>query len=578
MKKLPLADLQEHSPFADNIHSRLQAMLELRLEKSSLAEITKSKCRNKYKDTLQQIFVTKNKKLRHPVFFLFLPYYVFFELAKCEYFIGESSDAFSVLQLNRETLNWSVRSSPVKISMSGSIRQLLLLYNQVERTLCEVLSDQGCHTIGQTTWDAISRYPKDFDWMDSLRIKNGSGCIETDDDKYSEADDDTDQDDFDESLSVWDSLDEITMPFYVPIWKYSEWALCFQRVFNVNFESIKKDIHQLFKLLFRPSTRQAAKEAAHICKKYENKRISSRRQTFRLSDILSSLCTIYNLRYFCEADPFSSKELQNAICLISDFCIATGQILDLETSSLDEKWVALLRYGYPEEYIPFDNFDDFFVNPNRVLVKAILLRAIAQKWEDSIHQDIQIQDWFSTAVFGGGKGNYDTVMNMIQAEIYVSLTSPKRLIHDMATLGGVKVKSDKNISSNAQYSLIDVFHRWEFWHETDSMTFSKIAMHIKKKTSCLDNIVKNLSEPFRHPQKLTLEDLDYFERTNSKRLLDRKKMIFELLPEQVQELLKDYKELDDFRYLILLCIVFSELRKRMCHQAYGLCMKFLQLG
>ena len=41
--------------------------------------------------------------------------------------------------------------------------------------------------------------------MDSLRIKNGSGCIETDDDKYSEADDDTDQDDFDESLSVWDS-------------------------------------------------------------------------------------------------------------------------------------------------------------------------------------------------------------------------------------------------------------------------------------------------------------------------------------------------------------------------------------
>ena len=563
-----------------NLQSRLEEMLDYRLDIYWKSHKDKSKYRDKYSKTLQNIF-REQKCLTHPVFFLFLPYYIFFEIAKCERLIDKNADAFTVPQLNRESLNWSIRSTPIKANSPKNIQQLQTLYNCIEQALCSELLEQEYHTIGQSVWAAMCNYPKEPLFARFVGIPFNS---DNDDEDEDDEDDETDSE-----VGFYDGLEdyildypaENDLPFCVPIWKYDEWALWFHRVFKVDLVSIKEDMHRLFSLQFRPSSRQAQRETSHIVKQYENKCMTSRKQKFCLSNILLALCTIYNMRYFYTPDPFEIEDLKSAICLLTDFIIAIGESYDSDTGSLEEKWITLLRYGYPDKkYIPFDNSDDFFINPSRILVRAILLRTVALKWKGDVHKQAEIQGWFNTSILSAREDGYDTVMQMVQGELYTALTSSKRLLRDMAIWGGIKVINDKTVSSGATYSLVDAIQLWKFWHEPEGLIFSQIVLDIQKNPSFLDEVAMNLGDPFLHPRKLDLEHVDYFEMTDSMKdenLKNRKIEIIRLLPEKIQDRLEKLGELDDFEYIILLYILFSALRRRMCHHAYELCMKFVQL-
>lgn len=75
------------------------------------------KNRAKYEKTLNEIFGDNGSYLYHPVFFLLLPIYVFYELAKCEGLVtNQDVNVFSFLQLNQNDLNWTVRNAPFKIN------------------------------------------------------------------------------------------------------------------------------------------------------------------------------------------------------------------------------------------------------------------------------------------------------------------------------------------------------------------------------------------------------------------------------------------------------------------------------
>lgn len=96
----------------------------------------------------------------------------------------------------------------------------------------------------------------------------------------------------------------------------------------------------------------------------------------------------------------------------------------------------------------------------------------------------------------------------------------------------------------------------------------------------LKKFSESIRSIFSKSSKIRQRHSDFFEMidaiTTSEKIT-KKRLALKQFPGQMRKLLTDLNPLDDFRYFLLLYILFSALRKQLCHQSYALCMKFLPL-
>lgn len=102
-----------------------------------------------YQERLTLIFQKRQDRLNNPVFFLFLPYYVFWALVQEDEDDGNESRAFSLFMLHQPSLKWSVRSTPFKIYNASDLEHVQELYDLIEETLGEVLLEQKYNCVGK---------------------------------------------------------------------------------------------------------------------------------------------------------------------------------------------------------------------------------------------------------------------------------------------------------------------------------------------------------------------------------------------------------------------------------------------
>lgn len=115
------------------------------------------KIKKVYQHKLDLIFQRNHACFNYPLFFLFLPYYVFWNLVLSEDDYGDV-EAFSNFLLSQTELSWSVRNSPIKIYTAGDLKRLQKLYDLIEKTLCEVLQSKNYCCIGKTSWLTSYKY------------------------------------------------------------------------------------------------------------------------------------------------------------------------------------------------------------------------------------------------------------------------------------------------------------------------------------------------------------------------------------------------------------------------------------
>lgn len=525
-------------PLAEKLHKKLSKALKCRAKK--YPEYVKYE----YEKVLDQILVKEQGRLNHPVFFLFLPFYVFIELAKCENAIGsDQTNPASIPQLNSETLNWSIRSSPFTLYHTDSIKKLMELYGLIEQALCEVLTKENIHTIGKTVWKASCEYSgisiNDFFQRQASSPSNECKSAE---DIYKSSDAHSGKVTLPINMEDDDSdacyAEENALFFSVPLWKYNIWALCFSRVFHLVLCDIKQDIHRLFSLSFRISSPKSTREKNLIYEKYKGCEMHSSKRTFCLSDLLTALCTIYNSEYFTAEDPFQNPELQASISLLSNFMAALTYWDEIEQQGWPERWIKLLRFGYPNDrdVFLFDNYDELLMNPSRILVQTLFLRALANKWSGNIYEDGELQEYFCDTVYRGDYENYDTFMQMIRDALDRCLTSSKEIFRDIAFWGGIKIVE-------GHHKFIDGLRKWSFWHEAESKMYIQIAQYIAKKPSCLDDFLQQIELTGSKPTELTLDSIDYFDTTDrlkEGKLEKYKLQVLTSLPNQIWEIFETF--------------------------------------
>ena len=261
----------DKNPLATKLQEAMQNALNRRISENPKLEHS----RNDYQAVLSDVFKKKQKRLNHPAFFLFLPYYLFFELGKCEKLLLDVA-AFSVPQLDRQNFNWSIRNSLILSADETVCGQLDDLYDLVESTLCKALHEYGHHSIGQILLSAVKS-------MNPVTpIENGES-----------------------TESEKDAVD-YGVSFSAPLWSCDTWAEIFCEQFDVETVVLIPDIYQLFSLKLRPSSPQADRAAENILGKYSDCSIELRGRTFHLPELLKSLGCLYDLKFFCSDGPFET--------------------------------------------------------------------------------------------------------------------------------------------------------------------------------------------------------------------------------------------------------------------------------
>lgn len=185
--------------FKDLKESVYQALKDQIKENPKLRDFEKN-----YLSTLNRVFLENCKYLKSPIFFLFLPYYLFFELAKCEGLIKGDPDtvnAFGCVSLGDDKPRWSIRNPPFT---EGKVdpKQVSSLYQLVESALCEELQKQDHYSVGQELWQ--TNYESQLDTPNS--------CCYTEENK--------------QQILARDAI-----AFSVPFWQYGAWGSIFTNAF-----------------------------------------------------------------------------------------------------------------------------------------------------------------------------------------------------------------------------------------------------------------------------------------------------------------------------------------------------------
>lgn len=617
----------EDAPYASNMKKGLEKALQDWLGKN----ICSGKIKEIYQEKLDLIFQKRQSRLNHPVFFLLLPYYVFWNLIQNE---DDESRTFSGIALNKTTLNWSIRSSPIKIYNASDMKWMRKLYHLIEKTLCEVLRSERYCCTGKWAWMTSYRHAKVLGFLNMETYSASEGL------RYSKfgiipqgskeaMDEDAKQ----------ESWVRRAVYFSAPLWSYKLWTERLYHAFKLEHQSLEHDLQRLFSLLFRPELRQTKQEIENIRRKYQDARTVIGKTEFNLFELMLALGAIYNPAHFrnentsadeLEVEPEDEledgsedeledeledeseivldlaslntfvhqfereltdesknelkleDELKDAIALLTKFITVYNNRMDEDgpegdNRPLDLDWLDLLREGFPQSSEAFylDNPDDFLINPSRILVQALFMRTIANQLDSYPEDSTEIQDYFYDAALLGPRGEYDTPMQTVQSAICNALPSLRNLISDASVWGGIKLTGES--FSSVDLSLRNALRIWRFLHPEQVSICEKIADYLRKNLSCIKDLITDLQDIEFKPEKMGTTDVNLFsfDFGVTKRLLSRKNLVIGFLPAQLKEQLGDPSELNDFYYAMLLFAVFFVLRERMCAQARKLSLKIL---
>lgn len=519
------------NPYAVDLRESIFRALQIRMaDNPSLQKFEKA-----YQSKLRQIFEDDKRLLNAPVFFLFLPYYVFFELAKCEKLIPENTNAFSCIQLGGDKPRWSIRNAPF-IRKEIDPDQITSLYQLVENALCQALQKQEYGSIGRDLW------------LTNYEIQNNSPNSS----RYS--------DEWIQQTMVGDAID-----FSAPFWQYDAWSAILCNAFSeqeIDQNELELDIHKLFSLEFRGS-RQSTKGQSDILQKYKNYTVCLRKCQFDLSELLRALCRVYSL--LCHGE--GHEEIQR-LCIgaqrLTGFLIACGKIR-IENIDASPKYQQLLlvREGYPygafeqKDTASSNDIDRYLCCPSRILFSAVFAR-----W-NLTHLKRPKRYILSDGI------PYSESLKKISDALYHALCSEKAVLRDILIWGGVKVVLDNDYIC----SLKEAIHIWSVWHPREAKVYSGLEQYLRSSPDLLDKIAEGPVELSSNAVELDLSDYEFDEQMTSK-LLKLKKWIFYGLG-LVNREFEEPEYLSDFRYVMLLYYAFRALRDRMCTQAYDICSKVL---
>ena len=536
-----LSEKVDH-PLAQQLIRRLSKALEHRKKKFSVLQNID------YKKELDYFFLTHQKLLDQPAVLCFMPYLVFFQLAKCEQKIGKNISATSVPNINKDDFSWNIRNSPFESNGQKNIDQLVSLYDLVESAIIKAI---------HKTETALS----DEDAKENTEKKDPNPVFLPHFSEIGEL--------LGNELGTDYNWAESLSSLFVPLWDYGVWVTHFCRVFSVKNETFSKDLFRLFSLTFRtPSPKNKASQKS-ILEKYADKTMRSRENIFILSDLMTALCTIYNLRCFCTKEPFKETDLQNAINQLTNFLAATKQIRSYINDSAGIRWLTLISYGsgIPTEYSG-DNPRCYFVNPSKVIMHKCLMRFIAIEADGYYLKKPR----YFEALY---PRQYDFVIHTIRKRIQHSICSTKEILRDIAMWGNIEIYETDD------FNLADAIQMWNFWHKGDSELYQDLKKQISKHPEKLVGLTVSYKKPDWNPVKLHLDDDGVFMRiTLSKKknkLEEQKKLVLDYLAETFSVIPCQLEDLSDFRYVQLLFIIFRALREHMCHQIYASCLKFLPL-
>lgn len=515
---------EEKNPYADGLRKSLALALQDRVKEIPRLENVVEK----YQKTLHKIFSDEQESLNNPIFFLFLPYYVFFELAKCEGIIQENSSVFSFIQLAENKLNWSIRSNPFR-GEEIDPEQVISLYKMVERILCQELQEQEYSSVGRDLWLTGYDYP-DSDQCTDAKIK--------------------------EKL-IADAID-----FSVPFLLYSKWADMFINGFSnckIDRDKLEMDICKLLSLELRCS-KQAHRGQAEILQEYKKYEVCLRKHRFVLSELLSALCLVYSLNSINEKQK-STNNLCSAIELLTGFLITYGRA-DIATidAPVEDQRLYLIQEGFPymksiQTSGSSDGINYYLRCPSRILFVAAYMHWY-MGWLEKPRRYILIDTI-----------PYSASLEKISNALYHALCSEKELLRDISVWGGVEVSLDDDYVR----SMNEAFHVWSLWHSNEAKIYKELEQYLKTSPDILNKIAEGLKETSSNFVELDLSDYGFDEENTQELLNAKKSLLCNLGP--LKDKFGDPEYLSDFRYTMILYRIFQALRDQMYVKAYNICTK-----
>lgn len=520
----------------NNLAKELQAGIQQLLNDRISQRPNLEKLNVKYKAVLKDIFQEQQEKLNHPVFFLFLPYYLSFRLGQCEGLIlSNNKDAFSLIELSKNGYTWAIPNSPFAVKNEADFEEMVELYDEIETSLCMTLCNCDYHSIGESFLLTDCHYMNQYRRPGTKRLR-----------KKDVAD-----------LSV-----ELAAHFSMPLLSYNIWIKCFCEQYDMEAGQVLDDINRVFNLMLRASSAPAKRTANDVLQKYGQycKKINGKE--FSLIELLKALCSIYNPQYFNIKGPFRNKVLRESVNLLMDFLVELDiYSTEMKKGSADEKWLWLLRYGLPTikentEFRP-DDVTSKVVNPNRILYRAITMRFLAK--------NAKMPSRYILSSFY----QYSESVRLLSNALYYALNSEKAVLHDMAYWGGVKVELDDNC-----HSLTDAFRVWFIWNKDDEAKLQELCHYLKDEAESVGAALSKI-QPF-HSEPAIVDIFDSSTETDEN-LWEQKRQLFWAIP-KLDALFNQPDSLDDFRYACILYFLFRTLRNQMCYQASVISTKLLQLA
>lgn len=530
------------------------------------------KYRAKYEDTLQRVFEKINTYLYQPSFFLLLPVYLTYELAKCEGLVkNKDVDVFRCLRLNPDCGTWTVREVPFDLSFDfheEKYQRLEDLYDTVEYALCEVLEQESYCSIGASLW---------------TEIRKGDGLNPF----YQFAN-------YSDDRLLEDNLVDASI-FTAPLWSYDIWIKFLHENFSdkgdksdgLNSQDFSDKMQKTFSLTFRNSTHQSNQSLDSQLESYKTFNLELGKHTFCLADIMKALAEIYKPRFFNTSNQFEDKNFCSAVKLITDLLIATNCSNKFEGERIEVKWLNLLRFGHPFEFthslIEYSSEDDLMVVPSRVIFQALLRRS----------EGIDIERYKTVFFSGNSLGKYqEAPARKLSKSLLKALCSEKAVIKDIATWGGIEIDSGRD----REHVLLNTIHIYANWNAGFVEPYLQFFKRIKKDKKYLKKIAAALQESPEILATVDLSALDFSnghkiqpmddddgdieedEKEKRKILDEQRSKLYESFPPKIIKPLRQLPKEDDFHYTLILYFLFHALRDRMCLQAYESCKKLLSLS
>ena len=496
--------------------------------------------------------------ISYPVLFAFLPYYLFMNLAKDEKWLSDRKEPFTCIQLNPNTLRWSIRNSPFKVKDRDDFDSLLSLYRLVKRVLCEDVQEDIPCTTGKLFFNTC---------------RGECGFKQ-------------------ETKKPLNAFSFILLPANIDQWA----KVYFMGLVSDPPTLIRKKLTNIFCKINlkspgakRPGVREliCAEFGKGVDREFEVWEEGSWQKCgYSPCDIMEALIELYSPGIAQNKSEIENKYNEEKVKAIADFIyIIKGQSLDLQTPTNTE-WVNLLLalndmtgiqlkltdpYGDDTNEdaqkiyntLSFNiNGDPLVLDPNQMLISRLIKKTIQQTdWvDDDYSKEKHLLDLLK-------------IPDHLIATISSCLVKDSDIIHDIFLWSVIKVSGCKS-------NLLNQFKVWEFWHplgRKQNKSYYEICMYFKGNPRYIPNFLDELYHLSKMDSfEIVLPDFTLLPYSvfMSDELLQHKKRVMALFEMFCTSTELEPEELDDIRYLKLLYHLFFAARSNMLRTIYEQMIKF----